>query len=119
MSRHLLLFAFLVFALIAMPVLAAEQAIPPIPGVPNAMRGKALADRWCMSCHLVDPGQDTAPSDMPPPFVSLAKDLPKREAEIRGFLQAPHSPMIEISLSRANIEDIMAYLHSLAPARGK
>jgi len=53
---------------------------------------------------------------MPPPFAALAKEFDTREAEYRGFLQVPHTPMTEISLSRANIEDIIAYLHALAPA---
>ena len=115
-SSYLLPLAVIGFALLAVPLKAAEQALPPIPGVPSAERGKDLAERWCKSCHLVEPGQADAPTDMPPPFAALAKDLPTREAEYRGFLQAPHAPMIEIALSRANIEDIVAYLHALASA---
>lgn len=114
-SSHLLLLAIVGFALLAIPLMAAEQTLPPIAGVPNAERGKALAERWCKSCHLVEPGQADAPADMPPPFAALAKDFDTREAEYRGFLQVPHTPMTEISLSRANIEDLVAYLHSLVP----
>jgi mono/diheme cytochrome c family protein len=119
MSRHLLLLAIVAFALIAAPFVASAQPLPPVPGVPSAAKGKALAERWCASCHLVGPDQATASSDMPPPFAELAKGFPQREAEYQAFLQAPHSPMIEISMSRENIADIMAYLHSLAPATGK
>jgi mono/diheme cytochrome c family protein len=119
MSRHLLLLAIVAFALVAAPLVASAQPIPPVPGVPSAAKGRALAERWCKSCHLVEPNQATAPSDMPPPFAALAEGLPGREAEYQGFLQAPHSPMIEISLSRENIADIMAYLRSLTPAKGK
>jgi mono/diheme cytochrome c family protein len=115
-SSLLLLLAIVGFALLATRLKAAEQALPPIVGVPNADRGKDLAERWCKSCHLVGPGQTEAPADMPPPFAALAKDFTAREAEYRGFLQVPHAPMTEITLSRANIEDIIAYLHSLAPA---
>ena len=56
---------------------------------------------------------------MPPPFAALAKEIGTREAEYRGFLQVPHTPMTEISLSRENIEDIIAYLRSMAPAKAR
>ena len=114
-SRHWLLLGIVAFSFLASPVFAAEQALPPIKGVPSAASGKALAERWCKSCHLIDPGQETAPADMPPPFAALAKDIATREAEYRGFLQVPHTPMTEISLSRGDIEDIIAYLRSMAP----
>ena len=118
-SRHRLLLGIVVFAFLAAPVMAAEKALPPVKGVPSAANGKALADRWCKSCHLVEPGQETAPADMPPPFAALAKEIGTREAEYRGFLQVPHTPMTEISLSRENIEDVIAYLRSMAPAKAR
>ena len=118
-SRHWLLLGIVLFTFLAAPVMAAEQALPPVKGVPSAAGGKALAERWCKSCHLVEPGQETAPADMPPPFAALAKDIGTKEAEYRGFLQVPHTPMTEISLSRENIEDIIAYLRSMATAKAQ
>jgi len=118
-SRHFLLLGVVLSGLFAAPVVAAEKALPPIKGVPSAAKGKALSERWCKSCHLVEPGQTRAPNDMPPPFAVLARDIGKREAEYRGFLQVPHTPMTEISLSRLDIEDIIAYLHALAPKKAR
>ena len=117
--RHWLSLAVVVFAFLASPAMAAEQGLPPIKGVPSAASGKALAERWCKSCHLIEPGQETAPADMPPPFAALAKEIGSREAEYRGFLQVPHTPMTEISLSRGDIEDIIAYLRSMGASGAK
>lgn len=75
-------------------------------------RGQALANIWCASCHLVDPngtGKDTAP-----PFPKIAKQGLPDQDEARAFITAPHPPMPNFDLTREQIDDIVAYLNSLA-----
>jgi mono/diheme cytochrome c family protein len=74
--------------------------------------GKALADRWCSSCHVVDREQRLA-TDQAPPFASIAK-MPAFDASKLAFLLLkPHPNMPPLSLSRAEIADIAGYVATL------
>jgi len=75
----------------------------------DADKGRALATSWCASCHDVTPG--TARTDAAPGFATLAKQ--RSPEALKGWLSAPHPPMPNLSLSRAEIDDIIAYLTSL------
>ncbi|HXZ01184.1 MAG TPA: c-type cytochrome [Stellaceae bacterium] len=75
--------------------------------------GHALARQWCMSCHVVEdggPGPDTAP-----PFAAVARRHAGDRSWVRAWLTSPHPPMPNFNLARQQIEDIIAYLDSLAP----
>jgi mono/diheme cytochrome c family protein len=79
----------------------------------SASDGHALAQAWCSSCHMVDPsgqGPDTAP-----PFATIAARNPGDNGWLRAWLASPHPPMPNLGLSRQQIDDIVAYLNSLAP----
>jgi len=81
----------------------------------SAEAGKRLAQQWCASCHQVEPN---APAkDTAPPFASLGVEKGKDPGWIRAWLANPHPPMQGINLSRQQIDDIVAYLQSLAPPR--
>lgn len=72
--------------------------------------GRALAQVWCANCHTVErQGQDTAP-----PLEEIARHGSPEEREARAFLNAPHPPMPDFNLARQQIDDIVAYLQSLA-----
>ena len=77
----------------------------------NAEAGRQLVTRSCSSCHAIE----TAPTatDNAPPFSAVAKTNKERPAWIRGWLMSPHPPMPNISLSRQQIDDIVAYLGRL------
>lgn len=83
----------------------------------NAAMGRGLAETWCRSCHLIGPddtGTGRAPADVPP-FAEIARSLD--EARLRSlalWLTAPHGAMPDLSLSRAEIADILTYIESLA-----
>jgi len=83
-------------------------------GVPNADAGRQLVQRSCSSCHALN-AASTA-TDGAPPLSVIAKDNKERPAWIRGWLMEPHPPMPSISLSRQQIDDVIAYLRTLAPA---
>lgn len=79
----------------------------------DAAAGHALARQWCATCHVVDdksPGPDTGPS-----FTSVAQRHGGDRSWVRAWLAAPHPPMSGIALTRQQIDDIVAYLDSLAP----
>jgi mono/diheme cytochrome c family protein len=79
----------------------------------NAAAGKRLAQQWCASCHQVEP---SAPAkDVAPPFASLGVRKGKDPGWVRAWLTNPHPPMQGINLSRQQIDDVVAYLQSLAP----
>ena len=75
-------------------------------------RGEADARRWCASCHLLE-GQNKA-SDTVPAFATIAHDPHKGPEYLRAFLASPHPPMPPLQLSRAEIEDLVAYFSELA-----
>lgn len=52
-------------------------------------------------------------SDAAPPFVAVARQ--NTRGWVRAWLAAPHPPMPNFNLSRQQIDDIVAYLDSLAP----
>lgn len=88
---------------------ASQTAHSAVPG--NAVRGKDLVMRSCITCHAPDATQRTA--DTAPPLSFIARDNKERPAFIRGWLMDPHPPMPGIMLSRQQIDDIIAYLETL------
>jgi cation transport regulator len=84
----------------ARPSLAADPA-----------NGAALAQQWCISCHVL-PGNParTAPQG-PPAFRDIARD--KSPEQLRVFLIKPHGSMPQLSLSRQEIDDLIAYIETL------
>jgi mono/diheme cytochrome c family protein len=82
----------------------------------NPAAGKALAERWCASCHLVTPEQASATTEAPP-FAEIAKRSPEEIEALEVFLTAPHPPMPPVSLTRREIQDVIAYIESLKDAK--
>ena len=79
----------------------------------DADAGAALAERWCSSCHVVSPDQETAAQDGVPTFMALANDTGKSAEALAAFMQAPHPPMPDMSLTRREVGDLVAYIESL------
>src|SRR5215467_8806654 len=78
----------------------------------SADAGRQLVMRSCISCHA--PEATTTATDGAPPLSFISKDNKQRPAFIRGWLMDPHPPMPGIMLSRQQVEDIIAYLNTLA-----
>jgi len=77
----------------------------------DVTRGKTIAERWCSSCHLVAPDQTRAVADVPS-FAAVARArLPADR--LKAFLSDPHPKMPDMSLTRSEIDDIVAYIQSL------
>jgi mono/diheme cytochrome c family protein len=90
----------------AVPAARAQQA-----GDPAA--GRRLAEGWCSNCHVIGPGQSGPASDAVPTFPSVAERASTTEMSLRVFLQTPHANMPNYQLTRAQLDDLVAYILSL------
>ena len=86
--------------------------VMPAAALGDADAGKALAEGWCASCHLVSPEQQTTTTEAPP-FETIAQRTPDEIAALAAFLADPHPPMPQLSLTRQEIRDLLAYIASL------
>ena len=77
----------------------------------DAAGGERLARQWCAACHLIDGAVGTSVPQGPPSFRVIAGRL--NNGQLRTFLSHPHGAMLNLSLSRAEIEDVIAYIRSL------
>ena len=77
--------------------------------------GDELASHWCSNCHAVA-GQARA-SDAAPPLATIAQKHAEDQHWLRAWLADPHPPMPNLNLSRAEIDDVIAYLQRLATAQ--
>jgi cytochrome c len=80
---------------------------------PSAERGKDLATRLCRNCHLLygATGQ-TVPAGAPS-FRSMATAPNQTREHVVAALIQPHVPMPDVQLSRAEIDDLIAYLDAI------
>jgi len=79
----------------------------------SATAGKVLAQHWCAGCHQIERSEPA--KDIAPPFASIGVEKKKDPGWVRAWLGDPHPPMKGIDLSRQQIDDVIAYLQSLAP----
>jgi mono/diheme cytochrome c family protein len=96
-------------ALVALALLSSATVVQAASG--NAEAGRQLVTRSCSSCHATEAAKTA--TDGAPPFTLIAKTNRERPAWIRGWLMSPHPPMPNISLSRQQIDDIVAYLGTI------
>ena len=94
--------------------LAAFTLLNPIPIIAagDLARGAQIATRWCASCHVVRPEQVSASADVPT-FPSIARREDLTEALLTAFLSSSPPRMPDMSLSRSEIADLVAYVRSL------
>jgi mono/diheme cytochrome c family protein len=78
----------------------------------DPVTGEKLARRWCGECHVVAADQPRANADAPT-FAAISAS--RRVPEITTFLGSSHPRMPDMNLTRGEIADIIAYMHTLAP----
>jgi mono/diheme cytochrome c family protein len=88
--------------LLAAPLLA--QAQDPAEGVP-------LAKAWCAGCHAID--AEGAGNEIAPRFETIMSERGRSEEWLEAWLSVPHETMPNLSLSRLEIANLVAYLNSL------
>ena len=95
--------------------LALAVAFLPRPGwTADADNGSRLAHRWCEACHIVTPTQRRPGNDQAPPFTTVAKRPGFNASQLALFLLNPHPKMPDMSLTRTEAADLVAYIASLA-----
>jgi mono/diheme cytochrome c family protein len=100
-------------ALAVLPLAAALLLVSLTPTrAADATNGARLAKIWCASCHIVGRTPPARTQPGPPSFPSLARGG-LSPARLRTFLIKPHGDMPDLSLTRAEIEDLVAYIESL------
>lgn len=74
--------------------------------------GSHVAQRWCITCHVVD-ATATKGSDAVPPLPSIRTDPRMTPQRLGAFLTEPHGGMKGMSFSRQEIDDLIAYIATL------
>jgi mono/diheme cytochrome c family protein len=77
----------------------------------DVQNGAQLAQIWCASCHVI-PGAAGPALQGPPSFRAIAQSGKTRD-QLMVFLEHPHGAMPQLTLSRAEIADLLAYIASL------
>ncbi len=90
---------------VSAPLLAAAGAAQ----AADPDRGRALAARWCVSCHVVAP--DTPGADAGPAFETLGD---RTEDQLRLWIADPHPPMPDMQISGPDIDDIVAHIRAVS-----
>jgi mono/diheme cytochrome c family protein len=79
--------------------------------------GRDLAKRWCGECHDVTPAARSSPNASAPTFGELTAMPGFTEMSARAMLRNEHLTMPPFEFTAEQIDDIVGYLVSLAPAR--
>lgn len=80
---------------------------------PSARQGRELAIRLCRNCHVVDNAAGQAVPAGTLTFRGMATKPGQTGEQITAVLIQPHAPMPDIQLTRAEIDNIIAYLDAL------
>ena len=80
-------------------------------GAQDLDRGRALAERWCATCHVVGP--EHPGGDAGPTFEAVANRDGQTLGGILAWLFEPHPPMPDMLLSPFEYGDLAAYIMSL------
>ena len=72
---------------------------------PDPSNGKALAERLCTNCHIVN-------ADIPS-FKEIGSRPGQTEGTIMAFIVLPKHPMPQIPLTKSELADLSAYILSL------
>ena len=75
--------------------------------------GRALAERWCVSCHVIGP--EIPGGDAGPTFRSIAGRYGNSTRLIESWLTDPHPPMPKLDLTKAEMTVLADYIVSLSP----
>jgi mono/diheme cytochrome c family protein len=81
---------------------------------PDAKSGKELADKLCVSCHIV--GREASGAAVTadvPSFTTIANKPGQTAQAIAGAIVIAHPPMPQIQLTREEIGDLAAYIRTL------
>ena len=102
-----------VFAIISL-LLFVPLAAAGVTSQPDPVSGKALAEKLCTNCHLVDSAQQQQPVNADvPSFHEIANREGQTLGAITARIMLPKHPMPTIPLTKAELADLAAYILSL------
>jgi cytochrome c len=96
--------------LILISLMLAGIAAPPVQA--DVSKGGQLARQWCASCHVIGDSPGSTVHEGPPSFRTIARSGTNAE-QLRSFLTHPHGAMPDLSLTRAEIDDLIGYIETL------
>jgi mono/diheme cytochrome c family protein len=79
----------------------------------DVMEGKKIATTWCSNCHRIDAGGAGQVGDAAPAWAQVAAMPSTTSMSLHAFLMSPHGRMPDFTLTRAQIDDVVAYILSL------
>ena len=89
-------------------------ALLPIPAAAQAPEGGgALAQRWCMACHVIEREPPSAAAIGIPSFPAIAAKPGTTAESLDAFLSSGHTRMPDFSLSRNERRALITYILSL------
>ena len=93
--------------------LAIVLAFAPLPATAQSpASGGALAERWCMGCHVIEREPRTATADGVPSFPAIAAKPDITAGSIERYLSTAHTHMPDFSLSRSERDALVRYILS-------
>jgi mono/diheme cytochrome c family protein len=75
--------------------------------------GRALAERWCASCHIIDRAPAAATASGLPSFPAIAAKATTTKQSLDLFLSSEHTRMPDFSLGRYERNALADYILSL------
>ena len=87
--------------------------IPGLAWAQDVEQGHLLATRWCANCHVVERSAAAGSANGLPTFPAIASN-PKTTPELlRATMTAQHGRMPDLSISKRQQDDLVAYIFSL------
>jgi mono/diheme cytochrome c family protein len=87
-------------------------AVASHPARAEANKGGQLAQQWCASCHVIGDSPAGTVQQGPPSFRTVARSGLSAD-QLRAFLSHPHGAMPDLALTRAESDDLIAYIETL------
>jgi cytochrome c len=78
----------------------------------DASKGAQIARQWCANCHVIG-GNTAGPVPQGPPSFQMIARGGMPADQLRAFLSHPHGAMPNLSLTRAEIDDLISYIETL------
>jgi mono/diheme cytochrome c family protein len=77
----------------------------------DVAKGSQLAQQWCANCHVTGGSRTSNVQEGPPSFRTIAGS--RTADQLRAFLSHPHGAMPDLSLTRAEIDDLIGYIETI------
>jgi mono/diheme cytochrome c family protein len=78
----------------------------------DVTKGGQLAQQWCANCHVIGGSPAGTVQQGPASFLTIARSG-MTAGQLRAFLSHPHGAMPDLSLTRAEIDDLIGYIERL------